>query len=48
MKAVAVKEFHQNLSQVHISAVPQPVPQPDEILIKVIAAGVNFVDTLYV
>lgn len=48
MKAVVAKEFYQSLDHVHVSAVPQPIPRPDDILIKVIAAGVNFVDTLYV
>lgn len=48
MKAVVVKEFYRSLSEVHVSPVPPPIPRPDEILIKVIAAGVNFVDTLYV
>lgn len=48
MKAIVVKEFYESLDQLHVSATPPPIPRPDEILIKVVAAGVNFVDTLYV
>lgn len=48
MKSVVVKHFYETLDQLHVSEVPKPNPKQDELLIKVIAAGVNFVDTLYV
>ena len=48
MKAVVVKEFYETLGELHVSEVPKPSPEQDELLIKVLAAGVNFVDTLYV
>lgn len=40
--------YLQSYSDVQVSEVPTPVPKDDEILIQVKAAGVNFVDTLYV
>jgi NADPH:quinone reductase len=48
MQAVVVEEFCETLTQVKVSNTPQPRPKPNELLIKVYAAGVNFVDTLYV
>ncbi|KFH41022.1 Quinone oxidoreductase-like protein [Hapsidospora chrysogenum ATCC 11550] len=48
MKAVVVKEFYETLGDLHVSEVPKPSPKQNELLIKVLAAGVNFVDTLYV
>ena len=48
MKSIVVHEFYKTLDEVHVSDVPVPTPKDDELLIKVIAAGVNFVDTLYV
>lgn len=48
MKAVIVREFYETLGQLRVSEVPEPSPADDDVLIKVIAAGVNFVDTLYV
>lgn len=47
MKAIVVKEFYSSLSELHVSSIPQPTPSSSSILIKVLAAGVNFVDTLY-
>lgn len=38
----------QNYDEVHVSEVAAPTPKDDEILVQVKAAGVNFVDTLYV
>ncbi|ETS73218.1 hypothetical protein PFICI_15163 [Pestalotiopsis fici W106-1] len=47
MKAVVINKFVQNYAEVHVSEIPVPSPNNDEILIHVKAAGVNFVDTLY-
>ncbi|KAI0121175.1 zeta-crystallin [Xylariales sp. AK1849] len=47
MKAVVIDRFVRDFDEIHVSSVPMPVPKDDEILVKVIAAGVNFVDTLY-
>lgn len=40
--------YLQSYDDVRVSEVPTPVPKDDEVLIQVKAAGVNFVDTLYV
>ncbi|KAK5992973.1 Quinone oxidoreductase-like protein 2 [Cladobotryum mycophilum] len=47
MKAVLIKQFYENLGQVHVSEIPTPTPQANHVVVKVVAAGVNFVDTLY-
>ncbi|KAH7140087.1 zeta-crystallin [Dactylonectria estremocensis] len=47
MKAIAIKEFCNSLDGIQVSETPRPQPKPDEILIQVAAAGVNFVDILY-
>lgn len=47
MRAVVINEFCDTLSQVKVSKTPQPRLKPDELLVMVFAAGVNFVDTLY-
>ncbi|KAH6667089.1 quinone oxidoreductase [Plectosphaerella plurivora] len=47
MKAVVIKEFVSNLDEVKVSEVPDPSPDPQGVLIRVHAAGANFVDTLY-
>jgi len=47
MKAVVIHEFYESLSQLHVSTVPKPEPSSSSLLIQVLAAGVNFVDTLY-
>lgn len=47
MKAVVVDKFYNSLSELHVSSVPQPTPSPSSLLVKVLASGVNFVDTLY-
>lgn len=47
MKAIIVEEFYQSLSSIKVSSTPQPQPSSSSLLIKVLAAGVNFVDTLY-
>lgn len=48
MKAVVITRFCETLDEVQVADVPLPQPKSTEVLIKVIAAGVNFVDTLYV
>lgn len=48
MKAVVIKEFYESCDQVTVSELPTPESGSQDILIKVIATGVNFVDTLYV
>jgi NADPH:quinone reductase-like Zn-dependent oxidoreductase len=48
MRAVVINEFCKTLAEVKVDDAPQPRPKPNELLIKVHAAGVNFVDTLYV
>ena len=48
MKSVLISQFLDSVSEVTVSTVPSPQPNSNELLIKIIAAGVNFVDTLYV
>jgi NADPH:quinone reductase-like Zn-dependent oxidoreductase len=48
MKAIVVREFNDTLDELEASETEAPSPCVDEVLIKVIAAGVNYVDTLYV
>ena len=48
MKSIVINDFCESLGQIRVSDVPSPQPKSDEILIKVAAAGVNFVDILYV
>lgn len=43
-----IKQFCDSLDEIQVSDIPRPQPKPTEVLIKVVAAGVNFVDTLYV
>ncbi|KAI1823235.1 zeta-crystallin [Xylaria intraflava] len=47
MKAIVIDHFIKHYNQAQVSEVPVPNPKGDETLIKVKAAGVNFVDTLY-
>ncbi|KAJ1324583.1 NADPH:quinone reductase [Microdochium nivale] len=47
MKAVVINKFVDSYDEVIVSNVAKPVPKDDELLIRVEAAGVNFVDTLY-
>jgi len=47
MKSVLISQFLDSVSEVTVSTVPSPQPNSNELLIKIIAAGVNFVDTLY-
>lgn len=48
MTAVVIHDFYDTLDQIQVSELPVPRPEADEILVKVVAVGVNFVDTLYV
>jgi NADPH2:quinone reductase len=48
MKAIAIKRFVENYSDLQVSEVPPPSPNsPDEILVDIIHAGLNHVDLLY-
>lgn len=47
MKAVQVTKFVENYSDLTVASIPSPASAPDTILVRVHAAGVNFVDTLY-
>lgn len=48
MHAVLIKDFCETLTEVKVSQIPKPRPKSNELLINVSAAGVSFVDTLYV
>jgi NADPH:quinone reductase len=48
MKSVVITNFGDDLGHVRVSDTLSPLPKPGDLLIKVIAAGVNFVDILYV
>lgn len=47
MKAIVCRELGPP-ERLHYEDVPEPVPQPDEVCIRVHAAGVNFPDTLII
>ncbi|TQS32835.1 hypothetical protein Golomagni_06838 [Golovinomyces magnicellulatus] len=47
MKAIVVNEFHSDFNNLKVSEISQPQPLSDNILIRVVGSGVNFVDTLY-
>jgi NADPH:quinone reductase-like Zn-dependent oxidoreductase len=48
MKAIAIKRFVENYSDLQVSKVPPPPPNPrDEILVDITHAGLNHVDLLY-
>lgn len=47
MKAVRIEQFGE-LQQLRVSTIPRPIPAHNEVLIRVMAAGVNYVDALYV
>ncbi|CAH0024000.1 unnamed protein product [Clonostachys rhizophaga] len=47
MKAVRIEQFGE-LQQLRVSTIPRPDPAHNEVLIRVMAAGVNYVDALYV
>ncbi|OHW92925.1 NAD-binding rossmann-fold containing protein [Colletotrichum incanum] len=46
-RAVVITEFVNDFDEIKVSVVDRPPFRPDEYLIQVKAAGVNFVDTLY-
>ena len=43
-----VTYIYQDLDDIKISKVPQPQAKDGEVLVQIVAAGVNFVDILYV
>jgi NADPH:quinone reductase-like Zn-dependent oxidoreductase len=45
MKALILKHYGKR-DNVTFADIPRPVPKPDEILVKVHAAGVNPIDTM--
>jgi NADPH2:quinone reductase len=47
MKAVRIEQFG-DLQQLRVSTIPRPILAHNEVLIRVMAAGVNYVDALYV
>lgn len=47
MKAVVINRFVEDYTEVDVSKVPIPKVEDGDILVQVMAAGVNFVDTLY-
>ncbi|KAF7553908.1 hypothetical protein G7Z17_g3258 [Cylindrodendrum hubeiense] len=47
MKAIVVNDFCESLDEILVSDVPPPQPKAGEILVRIVAAGVNFVDILY-
>ncbi|KOS23391.1 Quinone oxidoreductase-like protein 2 [Escovopsis weberi] len=47
MKAVVINEFRETLEEVAVSDIPRPESKAGDFTVKVIAAGVNFVDFLY-
>lgn len=48
MKAIRINEFADDMQHVVPTDIPVPHPGPTEYLVKVVAAGVNYVDQLYV
>lgn len=48
MKAVVVHDFCTSFSELRVSEIPIAEANDGAVVIKVAAAGVNFVDTLYV
>lgn len=47
LKVQFIDQF-QDYDEIKVSEVPQPRPREGEVLVKIAAAGVNFVDLLYV
>ncbi|KAK0113610.1 hypothetical protein ONS95_013855 [Cadophora gregata] len=47
MKAILIDKFVERVDDVKISEVPNPEAKDEEVLVKIEAAGVNFVDLLY-
>jgi hypothetical protein len=41
-------DFSQDYDEIRVSEVTKPQPKEGEVVVRVIAAGVNFVDLLYV
>ncbi|KAF4977110.1 hypothetical protein FZEAL_6298 [Fusarium zealandicum] len=47
MNAIVINTFCKSLDEISTSKIPTPEPKDDEVCIKVVASGVNFVDILY-
>ncbi|KAL0934694.1 NAD-binding rossmann-fold containing protein [Colletotrichum truncatum] len=47
MKAIVMNDFVTDLNEIRVSEIDRPIAKPDDILVQVKAAGVNYVDTLY-
>ncbi|KAE9366987.1 quinone oxidoreductase [Stipitochalara longipes BDJ] len=47
MEAIRIEEFVRDLDDIKVSRVPRPQAKDDEVIVQIIAAGVNFVDILY-
>jgi len=48
MQAIYVDKFVTNYDDLAIRKVPKPRPKEGEVIVQIAAAGVNFVDLLYV
>lgn len=48
MKGIVVQEFGDSFDGLRATDIALPERQPNEVLIQVMAVGVNFVDCLYV
>ncbi|KAH8752658.1 quinone oxidoreductase [Hyaloscypha sp. PMI_1271] len=47
MKAIRIEEFVKDLDEIKVSEVPNPQAREGEVIVQIVAAGVNFVDILY-
>ena len=48
VKASSLTNYMQRFDEIKVSEVPKPQPKEGEVLVKIAAAGVNFVDLFYV
>jgi len=48
MQAIYVDKFVTNYDDLAIRKIPKPRPKEGEVIVQIVAAGVNFVDLLYV
>ncbi|KAK1843099.1 zeta-crystallin [Colletotrichum chrysophilum] len=47
MKAIVINDFVKDFDEITVAEVERPVPNSNEVLVQVKAAGINYVDTLY-